>query len=195
MSELAVSLLRLSYLLALWLFVLAVVTVLRRDIYGTRITRRDPGRATRRGSGRRARVAAPAVAGVGDLFSPFPKDDAVPPQGSRPRPVGGRGGSPGGLADLPGRLVVVSGPLKGTSLPLGASGVVIGRSSSSNLVLDDEFTSGRHAAIVWDGEGWRLEDLGSTNGTFLGREQITGAVPLRAGQAFRIGQTRLELQR
>ncbi|MDR1294537.1 MAG: hypothetical protein LBK59_06210, partial [Bifidobacteriaceae bacterium] len=60
MSELAVSLLRLSYLLALWLCVFAALAVVRRDTYGTRILRREPGASSLR-RGRRQRVAAPPV--------------------------------------------------------------------------------------------------------------------------------------
>jgi pSer/pThr/pTyr-binding forkhead associated (FHA) protein len=70
---------------------------------------------------------------------------------------------------------------------------VIGRSSSANLVLDDEFASGRHAQLVPRDGGWVLEDLGSTNGTFLGRERIAGPVELVAGQSIRIGNTTLEV--
>jgi pSer/pThr/pTyr-binding forkhead associated (FHA) protein len=72
---------------------------------------------------------------------------------------------------------------------------LIGRSSAANLVLDDEYTSGRHARLAPGPDGWILEDLGSTNGTFLGREQIRQPVPVRVGQTIRIGQTRLELER
>ncbi|MDR3203047.1 MAG: FHA domain-containing protein [Bifidobacteriaceae bacterium] len=204
MSELTVSLLRLSYLLALWLFVLAVVSVLRRDIYGTRIIQRGRHPGERRGQrGRSARVAAPAAVGAAGDLAGFPghfEDDAgtrlpgSPRRSDGPRPAGASARRPAD-PDLATRLAVTSGPLRGTTLPLGANGVLIGRSSAANLILDDEFTSGHHAQIVPDAGGWRLEDLGSTNGTFLGREQVTGSVPVRIGQSIRIGQTRLELQR
>jgi pSer/pThr/pTyr-binding forkhead associated (FHA) protein len=91
--------------------------------------------------------------------------------------------------------VVTSGPLRGTTLPLSRSGVVLGRSSGANLVLDDEFASGRHAQIVPVGADWYIEDLGSTNGTFVKREKITGPVKLGTGQTVRIGNTTLEVQR
>jgi pSer/pThr/pTyr-binding forkhead associated (FHA) protein len=89
--------------------------------------------------------------------------------------------------------VVTSGPLKGTSLPLG-SGLTIGRSGTSNLVLDDEFTSGRHAQIVPRDGQWYVEDLGSTNGTFVGRRRVEGPVRIEVGTPLRVGQTRMELR-
>ncbi|MCL2787106.1 MAG: FHA domain-containing protein [Micrococcales bacterium] len=165
MNELAVTFLRLSYLLLLWLFVVAVLTSLRRDVYGLSITRRR-SRTPRTGRGR-AIVKAPLDG---------PTSAAQP------------------LRDAPTKVVVASGPLRGTTLPLGA-GIVIGRSSGANLILDDEFTSGRHARIMPDAQGWILEDLGSTNGTFLGRDQVQGPVRVHAGQQVRIGQTRLDLAR
>ena len=181
MNELAVTLLRLSYLLVLWLFVLAVLATLRKDVYGLSVTRRKGG--SRRPGRGRSRVTAPAdtpAARGGPAFGQAA--GYVAPAATQ------------AARELPTKLVVLSGPLRGTTLPLGA-GIVIGRSSSANLVLDDEFTSGRHARILPDADGWVLEDLGSTNGTFLGREQITAPARLRAGQQIRIGQTRLELAR
>jgi pSer/pThr/pTyr-binding forkhead associated (FHA) protein len=85
--------------------------------------------------------------------------------------------------------------LRGTTLPLARSPIVIGRSSTANLVLDDEFVSGRHAQIVPRQGGWVLEDLGSTNGTFLGRERVTVPRELTVGQSVRIGNTTLEVAR
>jgi hypothetical protein len=180
MSELAVSLLRLSYLLALWLFVLAGLMVLRRDTYGTKIVRREPTASSLR-RGRRRRVSAPAPS------SPtLPAADAAP---TRPRSVPP---PPPNLAS-PTRLIVTSGPLKGTSLPLG-HGLTIGRSATSNLVLDDEFTSGRHAVIALREGRWYVEDLGSTNGTFIGRRRISAPTAVEPGTTVRVGQTRVELR-
>ncbi len=95
----------------------------------------------------------------------------------------------------PSKLVVTGGPLAGTSLPLRESGILIGRSPECALVLDDDYASGRHARIFHDGTQWLVEDLRSTNGTYLGTMRLTEPEPIRAGSVLRIGQTSVELQR
>uniref|UniRef100_UPI001357ADF8 FHA domain-containing protein FhaB/FipA n=1 Tax=Puerhibacterium puerhi TaxID=2692623 RepID=UPI001357ADF8 len=94
----------------------------------------------------------------------------------------------------PARLVVVAGPLAGTSLPLTGSSILIGRSPGSTLVLDDDYASSRHARIFPQGDQWYVEDLGSTNGTFIGDDQVTAAVPLPVGVGVQIGRSVVELQ-
>jgi len=100
-----------------------------------------------------------------------------------------------GKAAGPTRLVVTEGPLRGTVLPLGAAAVLIGRSPGCTLVLDDDYSSSRHARLFLDGDQWFVEDLGSTNGTFLGDQRVTGPLPLSTGTPVRIGQNVLELAR
>ncbi|MBK9476362.1 MAG: FHA domain-containing protein [Tetrasphaera sp.] len=95
----------------------------------------------------------------------------------------------------PTHLVVTSGPLLGTTLPLRHQGTLIGRSSECALVLDDDYSSGRHARIYANGDQWFVEDLGSTNGTFLGATRITEARQVAAGSVIRIGRTTVELGR
>src|SRR5690625_2335492 len=157
MTELAITLLRLSYLALLWIFVIGALVVLRRDIFGTRVTRRAGG------SGR----------------------SRQPPARSGQRPARG----------TPTRLVVTEGPLTGTTLPLGPSAVVVGRSPAATLVLDDDYSSGRHARFFPKDGAWWVEDLGSTNGTFVQDRRLTQPVRLAAGTPVRVGQTVIELQR
>ncbi len=166
MSELTITLLRLGYLALLWFLVLSAITVLRRDLYGTRIIdrRRTPGKAA-------------------------PAGDAPVPAGEVPRaPRRTR-------SDGPTRLVVTEGPLRGTTLPLGSSAVLIGRAPSCTLVLDDDYSSSRHARIFPQGDQWFVEDLGSTNGTFVGEQRVEQPTPVPTGTAVRVGQSLLELQR
>ena len=169
MSELTITLLRLGYLVLLWLFVLAAISVLRRDLYGTRIVSRRLRRTERRAP---APYAAPTPQAAADRGAPFPRRDAVPR-----------------------RLVVTAGSLRGTTLPLGASPVLIGRAASCTLVLDDDFSSSRHARIYPEAGQWYVEDLGSTNGTFVGRQRVGEPVPVGIGSQIKIGQSILELQR
>jgi pSer/pThr/pTyr-binding forkhead associated (FHA) protein len=89
---------------------------------------------------------------------------------------------------------VTEGPLRGTTLPLGASAVLIGRAPSCTLVLDDDYSSSRHARVFPEGDQWLVEDMGSTNGTFLDDQKVTGPAPVRPGAQIRIGQSVLELR-
>lgn len=163
MSELTITLLRLGYLALLWILVYSVVRVLRRDLYGTRIT-------STKGAPRENLVAQTGM-------PPKPASPSTPP-----RPAVSR-------------LVVTEGPLRGTSLPLTTSAILIGRAPSCTLVLDDDYSSSRHARIFPSGDQWVLEDLGSTNGTFIGTSRVTAPTPLTPGLQVRIGQSVVELQR
>lgn len=159
-TDLAFTLLRLAYLVLLWVLALGAVAVLRQDIFGTVVTPRGKGRRKRdqhREESRRKRGREPSE------------------------------------TDEPTRLLITGGPLVGTSMRLGTADIIIGRSPASTLVLDDEYASSRHARLHRDDKGWWIEDLGSTNGTFVDDERIAEPRPLKIGVNVRIGQTTLEL--
>jgi hypothetical protein len=160
MSELTLTLLRLGYLALLWLLVLSVVAVLRRDLFGTRVTRRSPAAA--------GPVPAASARGRRDV-----EGQAPPPR----------------------TLVVTEGSLKGTTIALGQAPILIGRAPECTLVLEDDYASGRHARLSLQHGTWMVEDLGSTNGTFLGRTRVQDPVPIAPGAPVRIGRTVLELRR
>jgi hypothetical protein len=162
-SELIVTLVRLGYLVLLWLLVLSAIGVLRRDISGTRVL----ARGTLLGRGSRA----------------TPDGGAAPGRGAR-RP-----------RTQPSRLEVTAGPLAGTTLRLGENSILLGRAPSSTLVLDDDYSSTRHARIFPSDGVWYVEDLGSTNGTWLGSSQVQGPVQVPIGTPIRVGQTVIELRR
>ncbi|GIG26747.1 FHA domain-containing protein FhaB/FipA [Cellulomonas denverensis] len=168
MSELTVTLLRLGYLVLLWALVLSAIGVLRRDLYGTRITNRRRAGATTQANANAAPAPTPAAA---------------------PKPA-----RSGGRRSGPTRLVVTEGPLRGTTLPLGSSAVLIGRAPSCTLVLDDDYSSSQHARIFHQDDRWYVEDLGSTNGTFVDDRKVSGTVEVRPGTPIRIGQSVIELQ-
>lgn len=97
---------------------------------------------------------------------------------------------------VPTRLVVTSGSLAGTSVALTGTQITLGRAHDSTIVLDDDFASSRHARIYPDATGqWVVEDLGSTNGTYLDRTKINGPTPVPLGVPIRIGKTALELKK
>lgn len=97
---------------------------------------------------------------------------------------------------LPGagpRLVGVAGTYLGHVFPLGDS-VTLGREPSNAVALDRDTTaSRRHAQITTDGAGFRIQDLGSSNGTFLNGARVTEA-PLRPGDEISVGGTRFRFE-
>ena len=95
----------------------------------------------------------------------------------------------------PRKLVVTGGALTGTSLSLSDTGVSVGRSPDSTLVLSDDYASTRHARLFPNNGQWYVEDLGSTNGTYLDRSKVNGPTAVPLGVPIRIGKTVLELRR
>jgi pSer/pThr/pTyr-binding forkhead associated (FHA) protein len=93
------------------------------------------------------------------------------------------------------RLVVTEGSLSGTVVPLGTSSVTVGRAADSTLVLDDDYASSHHVRLYPHEGTWVVEDLGSTNGTWIDRTRVTGPTVLAMGQSLRIGRTVIELRK
>ena len=91
---------------------------------------------------------------------------------------------------------IVEGPreLRGVVVPVNGP-VVIGRSPGADIVLGDDFVSGRHARVLPSGESAVVEDLGSTNGTVLNGERLSAPARLKVGDVIDIGGTRLEVDR
>jgi pSer/pThr/pTyr-binding forkhead associated (FHA) protein len=112
----------------------------------------------------------------------------APRQGRPARPQRAGRGSPR-------VLVVTAGALKGTSLDLSQQQITLGRANDATLVLNDDYASSRHARIFPQDGQWIVEDLGSTNGTYLDRQKVTRPMPVPLGVPIRIGKTVLELRR
>jgi hypothetical protein len=91
------------------------------------------------------------------------------------------------------KLIIVDGPLEGTEVPLGTTTISFGRAADSTVVLEDDFVSNHHARLVLNGTHWIVEDLGSTNGTWINREKVTSPTVLQSGAQLRIGRTTMEL--
>ncbi len=92
------------------------------------------------------------------------------------------------------QLVVTAGQLAGTRITLGEAPITIGRAEDSTLVITDDFASARHARLMPRDGHWFVEDLGSTNGTYLDRGKVSGPTPVPLGVPIRIGRTSLELR-
>ena len=114
-----------------------------------------------------------------------------PPQVKPPRQP--RAGRPG--RGTPQRLLVTAGGLAGTTIGLTDQQITIGRANDATLVLNDDYASTRHARLFPQDGQWIVEDLGSTNGTYLDRQKVTQPTPVPAGVPIRIGKTVLELRR
>jgi hypothetical protein len=94
----------------------------------------------------------------------------------------------------PHQLIVTHGALSGTRITLDGRPIMIGRADDSTLVLDDDYASTRHARLSLRGEDWYVEDLGSTNGTYLDRAKVTAPLRVPLGVPIRIGKTVIELR-
>ena len=97
-----------------------------------------------------------------------------------------------------GRLIVVESPSgdpeEGRSFDLDAI-TTLGRDVNNAIVVEDPFASAEHAVLTYRGRGWYVEDLGSTNGTFVNGRAISSVAPLGFGDEMSIGQVRLRLER
>ncbi|MEU3020025.1 MULTISPECIES: FHA domain-containing protein [unclassified Nocardiopsis] len=168
MSNLTLILIKIAYLAVLWLFVLMAVGVIRTDLFGQ--SKKKP-----RKKPRPAARPAPRRA---------PSSSQARPQ--RPRRK---------ESNEPTVLAVTQGPLTGTTVNLSSQPILIGRAPDSTLVITDDYASGRHARVYSDNGRWFVEDLKSTNGTYLGQQKLNRPQPITVGQPIRIGKTVLELRK
>jgi pSer/pThr/pTyr-binding forkhead associated (FHA) protein len=169
MSELTLLVLQLAFLLLLWGFVFFVIYSLRSDLFGQRA--------------RRMTTPAAAAVEARPATSPAPATEPV------------ARAEPHATAQTPTRLVITSGPREGIEIDLPAEQLTIGRSSESGLVIRDDYTSTHHARLMlWD-ENWVIEDLDSTNGTFLDGTRVTRPTAVAPGTPVTIGTTTFELRR
>ena len=109
-----------------------------------------------------------------------PKDRAKPTKAKRGTPT---------------KLQIVGGPNTGQSVPLGDQPILLGRGTDAAIRLDDDYVSTRHARFATNGEQWFVEDLGSTNGTYVGTQRVSTAVPVGIGIQVRLGKTIVELRK
>lgn len=180
MSELTLLVLRLGFLLLLWFFVFVIVYALRSDLFGQR-ARRMPA------------TAAPAASAF-SAPSATARNQAAPPtepasrQGVNPAP-------PHPDDSTPRHLVITSGPREGLEIDLPAEQLTIGRSSESGLVIRDDYTSTHHARLMLWNDQWVIQDLDSTNGTFLAGSRVMLPTPVPSGTPVTIGTTSFELRR
>jgi pSer/pThr/pTyr-binding forkhead associated (FHA) protein len=167
----------------LWAFVFAVVYALRSDLFGQR-ARRLPDQPTLAGAFPTA-VAPPA---------PVAPAAAAPAPATEPTSTAHRAPPHAGTT-TPRRLLITSGPREGMEIDLPAEQLTIGRSSESGLVIRDDYTSTHHARLMLWNDQWVIQDLDSTNGTFLDGSRVTLPTPVPLGATVTIGTTSFKLRR
>jgi pSer/pThr/pTyr-binding forkhead associated (FHA) protein len=95
----------------------------------------------------------------------------------------------------PTHVAIIEGANEGERVSLDEAPILIGRGSDAAIRLDDDYVSTRHARIASSGDQWFVEDLGSTNGTYIGSHRLTQPTTLQLGSKIRIGKTTLELRK
>lgn len=122
-------------------------------------------------------------------------------------PEGARGATPRGARPAkaskappkrrgsPSHVLVTEGSNTGERAELEQAPILIGRGNDAAIRLDDDYVSTRHARIAASGDQWFVEDLGSTNGTYIGSVRITQPTTITLGTQVRIGKTILELRK
>ena len=169
MSELTLFILRFGFLGLLWFFVFAVVYALRSDLFGQRV-RKQPEPA----------AAAPVYSVPPVTVAPSP---AAPSRSTNSSSLGAT------------RLVITGGAKEGLELPLPSEQLTIGRASESGLVIRDDYTSTHHARLLLWQDGWVIQDLDSTNGTFLDGTRVIVPTQVPVNTPVKIGTTSFELRR
>jgi hypothetical protein len=94
----------------------------------------------------------------------------------------------------PRALVVTQGSRTGQSAALADGVILIGRGADCQIILDDDYVSTRHARVVSGENGVYLEDLGSTNGSYVNGQRITAPTTITMSDTIRIGKTVLKLE-
>ncbi len=91
-------------------------------------------------------------------------------------------------------FMITQGSQAGLSADLAGGVIMIGRGADCQLILDDDYVSTRHARVVGSPSGIYVEDLGSTNGTYVNGQRITAPTTITLADTVRIGKTMLRLE-
>jgi hypothetical protein len=204
-SELTLLVLRLGFLLVLWLFIFGIVYALRSDLFGQRVRKLPTDGAAASAASVPAPAASVPVPAAFPVAAPSASASALTEPVASFASGGGTGGGGGhatgslgshkATAQTASRLVITSGPKAGTEFPLGAEPITIGRSSDSSLVIRDDYTSTHHARLMLWNDEWMIQDLDSTNGTFLDGVRVAIPTPVPLNTTVKIGATSFELRR
>jgi len=167
-SELALFIIRLGFVAVLWVFVFSIISVIRADLFGQKVVSRV------------AAANAPEVVSA-------PIANAAP-----------FGGSTSLVSEPTGstatKLVILEGDKSGQMVRLDRREITIGRSPDSDLIVDDEYASTHHAKLVLINNDWLIQDLNSTNGTYLDGGRVGTPAVVKLNTPVRVGKTVFELR-
>lgn len=194
-SELTLLVLRFGFLLLLWLFVFGIVYALRTDLFGQRVRKLPEAQAAATTPASPFPAGPPAAAGAAAAAAVTEPVQRHAPVSSLPSGANTVSGGTNASVQTAHRLVITSGPRAGTELPLGRDPITIGRSSESGLVIRDDYTSTHHARLLLWNDEWMIQDLDSTNGTFLDGRRVTVPTQVPLDTPIKIGTTTFELRR
>jgi len=164
MGELTLFVLKVGFLILMWVFVFVILFTLRSDLFGQKARK------------------LPATAQAAPSFAP------AAPAPSKPKAAPVQTGTAT-------RLVVTAGAKEGLEISLPDELLTIGRSSESDLVIRDDYTSTHHARLLLGVNGWMVEDLDSTNGTTLDGSPVKTPTLIPLNTPVTIGTTTFELRR
>jgi pSer/pThr/pTyr-binding forkhead associated (FHA) protein len=169
MSELALFIVRIAFLVVLWTFIFTIISVIRADLFGQKVVSRVAE------ANAPTRVSKPVIpsAPANSLTDVLQNDS--------------------GFANAT-KVVITEGPRRGTTVRLVGRELTIGRAENSDLVIDDEYASTQHAKLVLINNDWLIQDLNSTNGTYLGDQRVGTPVVVKVNSPIRIGKTVFELR-
>ncbi|MEY4262387.1 MAG: hypothetical protein RLY88_95 [Actinomycetota bacterium] len=166
MSELALFIVRTGFLAVIWIFIFSIISVIRADLFGQKVVSRV------------AEANAPKVVSAPVApNNPGAQSLVMQPSGS-----------------LATKLVVIDGPKTGAEIKLDKRELTIGRSEDSDLIVDDEYASTHHAKLILINNDWLIQDLNSTNGTFLDGSRVGTPAVVKLNTSVRIGKTIFELR-
>jgi pSer/pThr/pTyr-binding forkhead associated (FHA) protein len=164
MSELALFLVRTGFVVVLWIFIFNIISVIRADLFGQKVVSRV------------ASANAPQVVSA-PVAPNAPGSLVMEPNGSNAT-----------------KLVIVEGDRTGHNIALDRRELSIGRAEDSDLIVDDEFASTHHAKLVLINNDWLIQDLNSTNGTFLDGSRVGTPAVVKLNTPVRVGKTVFELR-
>ncbi|MFM6939810.1 MAG: FHA domain-containing protein [Rhodoluna sp.] len=168
MSELALFIVRLGFVAVLWIFVFSIISVIRADLFGQKVVSRV------------AAANAPEVVSA-------PVGNSAPIAGA---PV--LVSEPTGSTAT--KLVIIEGDKTGQMVRLERREITIGRSPDSDLIVDDEYASTHHAKLILINNDWLIQDLNSTNGTYLDGSRVGTPAVVKLNTPVRVGKTVFELR-